>query len=117
MAKKLQNYLLIAGSVAGGLATKFYEGPHESLVKGYGWDVIIPVYIYNLYNIENDYLKAGVVFAGCSALEIAQHFGLYHGTFDPKDFIAYGVGTALALGIDKLAKRFSRIRTIGTVVD
>ena len=35
-------------------------------------------------------------------MEAAQGLGLYSGTFDPRDFVAYAAGTGLAVGIDKL---------------
>jgi hypothetical protein len=93
-------------SLIAGLECKLYSGVHETFINGYGWDIMIPVIAYNLYKFpKNDYLRAGFAFACCSALEIAQKFGWYSGTFDTRDFIAYGTGTALALGIDKLTSR------------
>ena len=35
-------------------------------------------------------------------LELAQGVGLYPGTYDNKDFLAYGAAYGLAVGLDKL---------------
>ncbi len=70
--------------------SKTYTGKYESFVKGYGHDVLLP---------------AAFIFSGCSAFELAQAIGWYHGTFDPKDFLAYAAGTAFALGLDSIITR------------
>ena len=75
-------------------------------------DIIIPIGIYTLLCV-NDYLipgldkwqtKAALVFGVAAASEIAQGFGLpiLGATFDPLDFVMFGVGTLCAVGLDKL---------------
>jgi len=79
-------------------------------------DIIIPIGIYILICV-NDYLipglgkwqtKAALVFGVAAASEIAQGFGLpiLGATFDPLDFVMFGVGTFCAVGLDKL---FSKV--------
>ena len=44
------------------------------------------------------YLVAGALFVASTATEVSQYFwphGLFHGTFDPLDIAAYGVGLAI----------------------
>jgi hypothetical protein len=79
-------------------------------------DIIIPIGIYILICV-NDHLipgldkwqtKAAIVFGIAAASEIAQAFGIpiLGSTFDPLDFLMFGVGTLCAVGLDKL---FSRV--------
>jgi len=50
-------------------------------------------------------LNAAFIFSGCSTFELAQAAGLYPGTYDPNDFIAYAAGTVLGLGIDSVLSK------------
>ena len=92
------------------LGVAFYSGQYENLVNGYAHDVLLPAGGFffaksiNMFN-GNKYAIAAYGFLGCSAFEIAQGLGLYHGIFDPKDFLAYAAGTGLALGIDALTSK------------
>ena len=98
-------------------AYEIYDNPEiANFVGGYQWDVALPMSLYffhkaaNLSFSKNNLFNAAFVFLGCSAFEMAQAVGLYSGTFDPYDFLAYGAGTALALGADRLT--FGRNNTI-----
>jgi hypothetical protein len=88
--------------------SKEYHGVMENAVHGYAHDVTLPFGVYFFNKLigsflgKNEYLNAAYVFLGCSAFEVAQGLGLYHGSFDPKDFLAYAVGTGLAVAVDKL---------------
>ena len=89
--------------------SKEYSGPMENLVHGYGHDVTLPFGLYFLNKLigfplgKNEWVNAAYVFLGCSAVETAQGLGLYHGTFDPKDFLAYAAGAGLAIAVDKIS--------------
>jgi hypothetical protein len=95
------------------LGVAFYCGQYDNLVNGYAHDVLLPAGGFffaksiNVFN-GNKYAIATYQFLGCSAFEVAQGLGLYHGTFDPKDFLAYAAGTGLALGIDALTSKKSQ---------
>lgn len=41
--------------------------------------------------------------------EIAQNFGVwpFPGTYDPKDFLAFGLGVGVAVGLEKMISHFS----------
>ena len=79
-------------------------------------DIVIPVAIYFLLCINDITLpflkgwmtKAILVFLIATATEIAQGFGipLLGNTFDILDFGMFGIGTLIAVGLDKL---FSRV--------
>ena len=56
--------------------------------------------------------RAVATFAIYSAGEIAQGLGLYYGTFDPKDFLAYAAGVGLAVAIDKLTFRKKKLERL-----
>ena len=87
------------------------QGEYKSFVNGYAHDIILPVSLFFIYKTiggiwnVNKYATAAFIFTGCSAVEFAQKIGWYHGTYDPKDFLAYAAGTAIALGIDSLVSK------------
>jgi hypothetical protein len=89
--------------------SKKYAGPMENLVHGYAHDVTLPFGAYFFSKMigsplgENEWVNAAYVFLGCSAFEAAQGLGLYPGTFDPRDFLAYAVGAGLAIAVDKIS--------------
>ncbi len=88
-----------------------YQGPMQGLFHGYGSDVITPFSFYFSHQLldspltQNKRYSAGFIFLGCSLFELAQGFGLYRSTFDPKDFFAYAVGAGLALMIDNVTSK------------
>jgi hypothetical protein len=79
-------------------------------------DIVIPIAIYFLLCINDITLpflkgwmtKAILVFLIAIATEIAQGFGipLLGNTFDILDFVMFGIGTLIAVGLDKL---FSKV--------
>jgi hypothetical protein len=79
-------------------------------------DIVIPIGIYFLLCIndvtvpilESWKTKAALVFFIATTTEIAQAFGipLLGNTFDTLDFVMFGVGTLIAVGLDKV---FSRV--------
>lgn len=90
------------------------QATNEFLIS-YGHDTLFPVQCYFalratwLGNIHKDKLNwlgslggATAVFATASALELFQKVGVYSGTYDPGDFIAYGIGVGLAVTLDAI---------------
>jgi len=79
-------------------------------------DIVIPIAIYFLLCINDITLpflkgwktKAILVFLIAIATEIAQGYGipLLGNTFDILDFVMFGIGTLIAVGLDKI---FSRV--------
>ena len=79
-------------------------------------DIVIPIAIYFLLCISDITLpilkgwrtKAALVLLLATAAEIAQGFGipLLGNTFDILDFVMFGIGTLIAVGLDKL---FSKV--------
>lgn len=79
-------------------------------------DIVIPIAIYFLLCINEITLpflrgwmtKAVLVFLIAMTIEIAQGFGipLLGNTFDILDFVMFGIGVLLAVGLDKL---FSKV--------
>ena len=79
-------------------------------------DIVIPIAIYFLLCINDITLpflkgwmtKAILVFLIAMATEIAQGFGipLLGNTFDILDFVMFGIGTLIAVGLDNL---FSKV--------
>jgi hypothetical protein len=75
-------------------------------------DIVIPIAIYFLLCINDSTLpflkgwmtKAILVFLTAMATEIAQGFGipLLGNTYDILDFAMFGMGTLIAVGLDKL---------------
>lgn len=70
--------------------------------------IIFLTYVY--YN-ESSFIKfiflkraiwAGLIAITGTVAEIAQNYGLYHGTFDVKDIPMYFIGAGMAYGVDKL---------------
>ncbi len=75
----------------------------------YGHDFFLPLIVYFCMPRFNEEINpsdaALMTFGVMSAGEIAQYLGLYRGTFDPKDFLAYAAGATTAYAIDKLVFR------------
>ena len=87
-------------------------------------DIVIPIAIYFLLCINDITLpflkgwmtKATLVFLIASATEIAQGFGipLLGNTFDILDFIMFGIGSLIAVGLDKLFSKVLPFWSFGT---
>ncbi len=83
------------------------------LIKDYGWDAVVPIFFY--FGAKNfltrfsglreedcpQWIYPALAFALPSAGEMAQRIGLYSGTYDPKDFVAYAFGAGAAFLIEK----------------
>jgi hypothetical protein len=110
-------------SLIAGISTKLFNFSNknlESLSKGYVWDSLSTFAIYNLLSatgrVKNEYVSAGISFGVPCLAEILQKFDLISGVYDSKDFIAYGIGAGLALGIDKTVKYLSKKRQLEKVL-
>ena len=85
-----------------------YRGPYPGFVNGYLLDILVPLAFYFLLCLNEFYplrlwiVKGLLVFGVGSAVEIAQFFGvpIFGRTFDPVDFIMYGIGVILAVVLD-----------------
>jgi len=85
-----------------------YTGPWPELVNGYLLDILVPLAFYFLVTLNplsasrSWKTRAALVFGAASAVEIAQLFGapIFGRTFDPVDFIMYGVGVSAAVLLD-----------------
>jgi len=85
-----------------------YRGPYPGFVNGYLLDILVPFAFYFLLCLNEFYplrlwiVKSILVFGVGSSVEIAQFFGapIFGRTFDPVDFIMYGIGVILAAILD-----------------
>ena len=85
-----------------------YRGPWPELVNGYLMDILVPFAFYFLLILpESPWLKPWpvkglLVFGAASCVEIAQYAGvpIFGQTFDPLDFVTYGLGVGLAVVMD-----------------
>jgi len=85
-----------------------YRGPYPGFVNGYLLDILVPFAFYFLLCLSEFSLlkswivKSILVFGAGFSVEIAQFFGvpIFGRTFDPVDFIMYGIGVILAATLD-----------------
>ena len=85
-----------------------YHGPWPELVNGYLMDVLVPLAFYLLLclpeipQLQPWQVKALLVFGASASVEVAQFLGvpILGRTFDPLDFLMYGLGVALAVLLD-----------------
>jgi hypothetical protein len=85
-----------------------YRGPCPEFVNGYLLDILVPFAFYFLLvlpehpSLERWPVKALLVFGAGASVEIAQFFGapILGRTFDPLDFVMYGLGVLLAALLD-----------------
>ena len=85
-----------------------YHGPWPELVNGYLMDVLVPLAFYLLLclpeipQLQPWPVKALLVFGAAASVEVAQFLGvpILGRTFDPLDFVMYGLGVALAVLLD-----------------
>jgi hypothetical protein len=93
-------------------ARSYLNGALFSLYTSYFFDVAVPFALYFLLCVEGPGLgwarhrrvRGLAVFAAASAVEVAQGLGLpiLGRTFDPLDFVMFGVGVLLAMLVDKM---------------
>lgn len=92
-----------------------YKGPYPGFVNGYLLDILVPFGFYFLlclikFPLLKSWIVRGIlVFGIASFTEIAQFFGvpIFGQTFDPVDFVMFGVGVILAATLDVIV--FPRI--------
>jgi len=85
-----------------------YRGPYPGFVNGYLLDILVPFSFYFLlclseFSLLSSWIvKSILVFGAGSSVEIAQFFGvpIFGQTFDPVDFIMYGIGIMVAVVLD-----------------
>jgi len=85
-----------------------YGGPYPEFVNFYLIDILLPFSLYFLISpvplsmLQPIVLRAGIPFVIGVSVEIAQFYGLpvLGRTYDPLDFLAYGVGVILAILFD-----------------
>ena len=85
-----------------------YKGPYPGFVNGYLLDILVPFGFYFLLCLSKfPLLKSWIVksilmFGVASFTEIAQFFGvpIFGQTFDPVDFVMFGMGVILAAILD-----------------
>ena len=82
-----------------------YNGLWSQLVNGYLMDVLVPLAFYLLLclpeipQLKPWPVKALLIVGAAASVEVAQFFGapILGQTFDPLDFLMYGLGVALAV--------------------
>jgi hypothetical protein len=89
-----------------------YAGPFPGFVNGYLIDILLPFGFYfllcpsekKLKFLKPWYVKSALVFLAGSIVEMSQFFGIpiFGETFDPLDFVMYGLGGTLAAIFDIL---------------
>jgi len=85
-----------------------YKGPYPGFVNGYLLDILVPFGFYFLLCLSKFPLlkswivKSILVFGAASFTENAQFFGvpIFGRTFDPVDFVMFGMGVILAVIFD-----------------
>jgi len=85
-----------------------YKGPYPGFVNGYLLDILVPFGFYFLLCLikfpllKSWIVKSILVFGVASFTEIAQFFGvpIFGQTFDPVDFVMFGMGVILATILD-----------------
>ncbi len=93
----------------------YLDGDLYILYYSYASDVMIPFAFYFMLSVNEIripflrswMIKALIIFGGCSFTEIMQIFDIYFlgVTFDPVDFLMFGLGTLLAVLIDRQVLR------------
>jgi hypothetical protein len=87
-----------------------YKGPYPEFVNGYLLDILVPFAFYFLlcphdaiFSFLRPWFVKGLpVFAVGFSVEVAQFYGvpIFGQTFDPLDFVMYGIGVLLAAILD-----------------
>ena len=101
---------LLFSTIGSVLFQKYAQSSNSDFLKAYGWDIASPIWLYSLVNCINNSTgkhlgilgKASISFAIPAGLEVLQKMNVYPGTYDSKDFLAYGAGVLIAAGVDKL---------------
>jgi len=85
----------------------------NSFCQAYGFDVFAPMALYYVLDCFNQilgepvnkYIRGVVTFAIPATMELGQKFGLYHGAYDSRDFLAYATGVLLSMGTEIIADK------------
>lgn len=103
-----------------------YRGPYPAFVNGYLIDILLPFALYFLLSLVEHrvvarwYIRCLLVFGVGSVVELMQYAGapVLGSTFDPLDFLMYGVGVGLAAIFDTLLfPRIFRFWSTGTPLE
>ena len=86
-----------------------YRGPWPVFVNGYMIDILLPFAMYLILGIANQTIlrtrvARGIAVFGIGAIiETLQYFGvsIFGRTFDPLDYLMFGVGIVLAVLFEK----------------
>lgn len=112
--------LLLAGAaLAAGALVLAYRGPGRALVRGHFGDVAATALVYALLWLgpcrrSSRAVRAALAMAVATAIELGQTWWTARGlagelvlgsTFDAWDFVAYGLGVALAWSYDRARAR------------
>jgi hypothetical protein len=87
-----------------------YRGPLPAFVNGHLIDILLPFAMYLLLGItrlpilRSGLLRGVFVFAIGAVTETLQYFGVpvFGRTFDPLDYLMFGVGIGLAVAFEKI---------------
>lgn len=105
------------GQVLGSLCYIACSAHPHSLISGNVGDVFLAGGFYSgLRNSLSRPLAALVATGLASLAEIGQSLHIVHGTYDLKDFLAYGLGVAAAGSIDIIMSRKEEARNLDSFV-
>ena len=105
MQERTRNVVLIGVGVAGLLLSRHATGPLADFAQRHGANLSFSfaafflVRFFPLPGNRRSWVTALYTLAGVWAQELAQHLGLYAGTFDPRDFLFDALGVLIAWGV------------------
>jgi hypothetical protein len=86
---------------------KNYTGPFPKFVNSYLLDILIPFVFYFLLSLKVQNFKLKIItgvslFGAASLVELLQYFDVpvLGRTFDPMDFLMYGIGILMAVIVE-----------------
>ena len=103
---KCRNVLFVLLGIAVLVLKPMYSGPYDEIVYAYAGNVSVSFAVYFLFtNLEFPQKYKGALAAICAFLvvelfEAFDGFGVMSNTYDPIDYLANGIGIALALLLD-----------------
>ncbi len=93
--------------VAALVLKRHYVGPGAQAVHNYGGNIAASFAVYFLFlrlSVPTAFKKpvaAALALATVESFEVFDGFGVMTNTYDPFDFLANGLGVALALAVDR----------------